>query len=63
MLCDPDVQYKIVLILQSDWTRLYAGALRKLIYGTLIPRLSVAREKSVNETNTSHWMYKHMRLV
>ncbi len=34
MSCDPDVQYKIVLILQSDWTRLYAGALHKLIYDT-----------------------------
>ncbi len=31
---DPDVQYKIALILQSDWMRLYAGALHKLIYGT-----------------------------
>ncbi len=34
MSCDPDEQSKIVLILQSDWTRLYAGALHKLINGT-----------------------------
>ncbi len=32
--CDPDMQYTMVLILQSDWTRLYAGALHKLVYAT-----------------------------
>ncbi len=48
MSCDPDVQHKIVLILQSDSTRLDAGALHNLIYGTFPD--SVAREKSGNET-------------
>ncbi len=55
MSCDPDVQYKIVLNLQSNWTRLYAGALHKLIhvYGTFSDSpyvVPVAREKSGNET-------------
>ncbi len=36
--CDPDVQYNIALILQSDWTSLYAGTLHKLIYGTFPTR-------------------------
>ncbi len=49
MSCDPDVQYKIVLILQSDWTRLSAGALHKLMYGRL--SVAVACEQSGNETN------------
>ncbi len=30
MSCDTNVQYKIVLTLQSDWMRLYAGELHKL---------------------------------
>ncbi len=47
MSCDPDVQYKIVLILQSDWTRLYAGTLHKLIYATFPDSLSLQRARSL----------------
>ncbi len=53
MSCDADMQYKLVLILQSDWTRLYAAALHKLIYGTFPD--SVACEKSGNETSVAVW--------
>ncbi len=57
MSCDPDLQYKIVLILQSDWTCDYGGGLHKLIYVTFPG--SVACEKSGNETSrTAQRLFK-----
>ncbi len=64
MSCDPEVQYKIVLILQSDWTRHYGGTLHKLIYALFQTLHTGAKESLLRRRHrTIHGMHLSMKSI